>query len=122
MAQASSLPSRLDKGKSASISEKADLAQVELLLEELFACDLPYCDPEGEPTLIQIALMELARKFGKLFVAAQNRNSSPSNCVEWFTDASFSPFLRRWVRMLQALLHQGVFFSKKSTTECVNLK
>ncbi len=35
------------------------------LLEELFACDLPYCSPGGRPTLVQISLSELARKFGK---------------------------------------------------------
>ena len=35
------------------------------LLEELFACDLPYCTPGGRPTLVQISLSELARKFGK---------------------------------------------------------
>ncbi|HEX2748189.1 MAG TPA: DNA mismatch repair endonuclease MutL [Verrucomicrobiales bacterium] len=31
----------------------------------LLACDMPYCCPEGRPTLIQISFQELARKFGK---------------------------------------------------------
>ncbi len=35
------------------------------LLDELFACDLPYCDPAGRPTLVQISFQELDRKFGK---------------------------------------------------------
>jgi DNA mismatch repair protein MutL len=35
------------------------------LLDELLACDLPYCDPAGKPTLVQISYQELDRKFGK---------------------------------------------------------
>ena len=35
------------------------------LLEELFACDLPYCAPDGRPTLVQLSRSELDRKFGK---------------------------------------------------------
>ncbi|MFT6864815.1 MAG: DNA mismatch repair protein MutL [Akkermansiaceae bacterium] len=35
------------------------------LLDDLFACDLPYCDPVGRPTLVQISFQELDRKFGK---------------------------------------------------------
>ena len=38
---------------------------VRVLLEELFTCDLPYCTPEGKPTLVQLSLSELGRKFGK---------------------------------------------------------
>jgi len=40
-------------------------SQIPPLLEELFQCDLPYCDPAGRPTLIQISHQELDRKFGK---------------------------------------------------------
>ena len=36
-----------------------------VLLEELFSCDLPYCTPDGKPTLVQLSLGELGRKFGK---------------------------------------------------------
>jgi DNA mismatch repair protein MutL len=36
-----------------------------VLLEELFSCDLPYCTPDGKPTLVQLSLSELGRKFGK---------------------------------------------------------
>ncbi|MEN8679806.1 MAG: hypothetical protein ABF391_07105, partial [Akkermansiaceae bacterium] len=35
------------------------------LLNDLFKCDLPYCDPAGRPTLVQISFQELDRKFGK---------------------------------------------------------
>ena len=38
---------------------------VRLLLDELFSCDLPYCRPDGQPTLVQLSLSELGRKFGK---------------------------------------------------------
>ncbi len=43
--------------------ECCDLRGVENLLDELFACDLPYCTPDGRPTLVQISLNELERKF-----------------------------------------------------------
>ena len=35
------------------------------LLDQLFACDLPYCTPDGRPTLVQLSDQELARKFGR---------------------------------------------------------
>lgn len=35
------------------------------LLNDLFKCDLPYCDPAGRPTLVQISFQELDRKFGR---------------------------------------------------------
>ena len=43
--------------------ERCDLRGVEHLLDELFACDLPYCTPNGRPTLVQISLSELEKKF-----------------------------------------------------------
>ncbi|MGJ8696393.1 MAG: DNA mismatch repair endonuclease MutL [Verrucomicrobiaceae bacterium] len=45
--------------------QKWSMAEVDQLLRELFRCDLPYCDPAGRPTLVQISFQELARKFGK---------------------------------------------------------
>lgn len=42
-----------------------DLSGIDALLNELFACDLPYCDPIGKPTMIQLSYQELDRKFGK---------------------------------------------------------
>lgn len=35
------------------------------LLEDLLACEMPYCCPHGRPTLIQMSLGELERKFGR---------------------------------------------------------
>ncbi len=37
----------------------------ERLLNDLLACDLPYCCPHGRPTMIQITLNELEKKFGR---------------------------------------------------------
>jgi DNA mismatch repair protein MutL len=35
------------------------------LVEQLFACEMPYCCPHGRPTLIQISNAELEKKFGR---------------------------------------------------------
>ncbi len=43
--------------------ESPDLSRIEHLLDEMFQCDLPYCTPKGSPTLIQISLKELEKKF-----------------------------------------------------------
>ncbi|MEZ5327648.1 MAG: DNA mismatch repair endonuclease MutL [Verrucomicrobiales bacterium] len=40
-------------------------AEIRRLIDDLLACDMPYCCPNGNPTLIQISWSELARKFGK---------------------------------------------------------
>ena len=40
------------------------LAETSSLLGELFACELPYCAPDGRPTLIEYSLRELDRRFG----------------------------------------------------------
>ena len=40
------------------------LAEIEGLLAELFACDLPYCTPDGRPTLSEFGMSELERRFG----------------------------------------------------------
>jgi DNA mismatch repair protein MutL len=39
--------------------------EIQSLLTRLLACDMPYCDPVGRPTLIQFSHQELARKFGR---------------------------------------------------------
>ena len=39
--------------------------EVEKLIQDLLACDLPYCCPHGRPTMIQISLAELEKKFGR---------------------------------------------------------
>jgi DNA mismatch repair protein MutL len=35
------------------------------LIQDLLACDLPYCCPHGRPTMIQISYTELEKKFGR---------------------------------------------------------
>jgi DNA mismatch repair protein MutL len=37
----------------------------DMLLHDLLACDLPYTCPHGRPTMIQLTLPELERKFGR---------------------------------------------------------
>lgn len=39
--------------------------ELEKLLVDLLACDLPFCCPHGRPTLVQISFNELERKFGR---------------------------------------------------------
>lgn len=41
-------------------------SEIQALLADLFACEMPYCCPHGRPTLIQMSLGELERKFGRL--------------------------------------------------------
>jgi DNA mismatch repair protein MutL len=38
--------------------------QMTQLIDELFACDLPYTAPNGKPTLITLGLDELEKRFG----------------------------------------------------------
>lgn len=45
--------------------EPCRIDHADTLLASMFACDLPYCTPDGRPTLIHISLNELDRKFGK---------------------------------------------------------
>lgn len=40
-------------------------SEITSLLTRLLACDMPYCDPLGRPTLIQFSHQELSRKFGR---------------------------------------------------------
>jgi DNA mismatch repair protein MutL len=39
--------------------------EVEKLVQDLLECELPYCCPHGRPTMIQISLAELEKKFGR---------------------------------------------------------
>jgi DNA mismatch repair protein MutL len=39
--------------------------EVEKLIRDLLECNLPYCCPHGRPTMIQISLAELEKKFGR---------------------------------------------------------
>lgn len=61
-----------DEGIAAAVARQAarlqppvTIASVTILVSRLLACDMPYCCPEGRPTLIQMSFQELARKFGK---------------------------------------------------------
>lgn len=45
--------------------EPCRIDHADALLNAMFACDLPYCTPDGRPTLIHISLNDLDRKFGK---------------------------------------------------------
>jgi DNA mismatch repair protein MutL len=40
-------------------------AEIEKLIRNLMACELPYCCPHGRPTMIQIGYGELEKKFGR---------------------------------------------------------
>jgi DNA mismatch repair protein MutL len=39
--------------------------EVERLITDLLACELPYCCPHGRPTMIQMEYLELEKKFGR---------------------------------------------------------
>ena len=39
--------------------------EIEKLIRDLLACELPYCCPHGRPTMIQISHTELEKKFGR---------------------------------------------------------
>ena len=41
-------------------------AEWDQLLHDLLACDLPYTCPHGRPTMIQLSLAELDKKFGRV--------------------------------------------------------
>ncbi len=51
--------------QAAGLQPPANATGVSCLVTRLLGCDMPYCCPEGRPTLIQISFQELARKFGK---------------------------------------------------------
>jgi DNA mismatch repair protein MutL len=39
--------------------------ELERLLADLLACELPYCCPHGRPTLIQMSYSDLEKRFGR---------------------------------------------------------
>jgi DNA mismatch repair protein MutL len=51
---------------SVKANDKLSMPEIQALLDDLFACEMPYCCPHGRPTLIQMSLNELERKFGRL--------------------------------------------------------
>jgi DNA mismatch repair protein MutL len=50
--------------KRAAALASPKLAEVDSLLADLLGCDLPYCTPEGRPTLSEFGMSELERRFG----------------------------------------------------------
>lgn len=50
--------------KRAAAQVEPRLAEAEALLAELFTCELPYCTADGRPTLTELGLRELERRFG----------------------------------------------------------
>ena len=45
--------------------EPADERAQHTLVTQLLACELPYCDPDGKPVMLQFSWRELDRKFGR---------------------------------------------------------
>jgi DNA mismatch repair protein MutL len=49
--------------RQAGAAEIASASTAGRLLDELFACELPYCAADGRPTLLEMSLAELERRF-----------------------------------------------------------
>lgn len=47
----------------AALQEDPRPEEAQMLLERLFRCDLPYCAPDGRPTLTEYSLRELEKRF-----------------------------------------------------------
>jgi len=47
-------------------AEPSDQRAQHALVTQLLACDLPYCDPDGKPVMLQFSWRELDRKFGRI--------------------------------------------------------
>lgn len=46
-------------------NDALSIPEMQALLKDLFACEMPYCCPHGRPTLVQISTSELEKKFGR---------------------------------------------------------
>ena len=51
--------------KRAAIGQPVRMIESPALLDALFACELPYCAPDGRPTLTEFSIRELERRFGQ---------------------------------------------------------
>ena len=49
----------------AAIGQSIRMIETPALLEALFSCELPYCAPDGRPTLTEFSIRELERRFGQ---------------------------------------------------------
>ncbi|QQL44987.1 DNA mismatch repair endonuclease MutL [Sulfuriroseicoccus oceanibius] len=59
------LAREFELGGGASVDTALDAAGAAQLAERLFGCRMPYCCPQGRPTLVHIGFAELARRFGR---------------------------------------------------------
>lgn len=59
LAKAMAQRSAVQRGQALSAAERR------ALLQDLFACEMPYADPTGTPTLMKLSLEELADRFGR---------------------------------------------------------
>ena len=59
LATAMAQRSAVQRGQALSAAERR------ALLQDLFACEMPYADPTGTPTLMKLSLEELADRFGR---------------------------------------------------------
>jgi DNA mismatch repair protein MutL len=55
----------LARNMSVKAGEKLTEEEMQHIIDELFACELPYHSPGGKPTLITFTLEELAKRFRK---------------------------------------------------------
>ncbi len=51
--------------RAVSMREPLKEPELEQLVRDLLQCAMPYCDPRGRPTLVQMSWSELERKFGR---------------------------------------------------------
>jgi DNA mismatch repair protein MutL len=51
--------------QSARRQPPATMENASALVTRLMSCEMPYCRPDGSPTIIQFSWQELARKFGR---------------------------------------------------------
>lgn len=52
--------------RSVKANDRLAEAEIAALLRDLFACELPHCCPHGRPTLIEMPMRELEKRFGRL--------------------------------------------------------
>ena len=45
--------------------QRLSSAEMRALIDQLFACDVPYSAPDGRPTLVKLSTDELAKRFGR---------------------------------------------------------
>ncbi|MFT6815829.1 MAG: DNA mismatch repair protein MutL [Sphingobacteriales bacterium] len=62
-----SLARSLAKKSAVKPGQKLELDEMRLLIDQLFACEMPYAALNGKPTLITLSLDELAKRFNKSF-------------------------------------------------------